>query len=175
MTASTDGSTTPATRPTRSRAESLAVLAGCLAASYGAAAIGNALAGGQWDGWYEALRKPAFNPPGWVFGPVWTVLYACMGVAAWLVWRRRGLRRGAPALLLFAGQLLLNAAWTPLFFGLRSPGLALVDIAGLWVMIVLTTWAFFRASRLAGWLMVPYLGWVSFAAVLNAALWRLNP
>jgi len=164
----------PPRRPVRSRRQDAAVLVGFLAACYGAAALGNAFSGGLRGGWYDALRKPAFHPPGWLFGPVWTVLYACMGIAAWLVWRRRGLRRAALPLLLFAAQLALNAAWTPLFFGLRSPALAFADIAALWVMIVLTTAWFFPISRPAGWLMAPYLAWTTFAAVLNLALWRLN-
>jgi tryptophan-rich sensory protein len=161
-------------RPARPRAVELAACAGFVAACYAASALGSAFAIGRTGGWYETLRKPSFNPPGWVFAPVWTVLYACMGIAAWLVWRRLGWRRGAVPLSLFAVQLALNAAWMPLFAGLRSPGLALLDIAALWLMIVLTTARFFPVSRLAGWLMVPYLGWTSFAAVLNAALWRMN-
>jgi benzodiazapine receptor len=124
--------------------------------------------------WYRNLRKPAFTPPSWLFGPAWTVLYLCMGIAAWLVWRRRGLRGGAVPLLLFAGQLALNAAWTPLFFGLRNPALAFADIIVLWGMIALTMVRFFSISRAAGWLMAPYLGWTTFAAVLNFALWRMN-
>jgi len=163
-----------ATRPGSSRMRELLALVAFLVACYGAAALGNVAATGLWDGWYGALRKPAFTPPGWLFGPVWTVLYACMGIAAWLVWRRRGFRGGAAALSLFAVQLALNAAWTPLFFGLRNPALALVDIAALWGAIVLTVVWFFPVSRPAGWLMVPYLAWTSFAAVLNFELWRLN-
>ena len=124
--------------------------------------------------WYRSLRKPSFTPPGWVFGPVWTVLYACMGVAAWLVWRRRGFARGAVPLGLFGLQLALNAAWTWLFFGLHSPALALADLIALWVAIVATLGAFWRVSRPAGLLMAPYLAWSTFAAVLNLAIWRLN-
>jgi len=138
------------------------------------AAIGGLLGGSVPSDWYRSLRKPAFAPPAWVFGPVWTALYVCMGMAAWLIWRRRGMRGGAAPLLLFAAQLALNAAWTPLFFGLRSPALAFADIALLLVMIVMTTARFFPISRAAGWLMAPYLGWTTFAAVLNFALWRMN-
>lgn len=124
--------------------------------------------------WYAALQKPAFTPPSWLFGPVWTALYVSMGIAAWLVWLRRGFRGGALPLLLFAGQLVLNAAWTPLFFGLQSPALAFADIVLLWGMIAATSVAFFRVRRAAGLLMVPYLAWTSFAAVLNLAIWRMN-
>ncbi len=125
--------------------------------------------------WYATLVKPALNPPAWVFGPVWTTLYALMGVAAFLVWRH-GLRqwRVRRALALFLLQLVLNAAWTAAFFRFHNPGLALVDIAVLWLAIVLTIAAFSRTSRAAAWLMAPYLAWVSFAAYLNAALWFLN-
>ncbi len=122
------------------------------------------------DAWYAGLRKPSFNPPGWVFGPVWTVLYLLMGVAAWLVW----LRRGRTALGLFAGQLTLNAVWTPLFFGAHAPLAALVDLALLWVLLLATGVGFFRIRPVAGWLLMPYLAWVSFAAALNLQIVRLN-
>jgi tryptophan-rich sensory protein len=143
-------------------------------ASFAAAGVGQLLGRPPGGEWYDQLRKPSFTPPSWVFGPVWSVLYASMGVAAWLVWRRRGLRGGARPLGLFAVQLVLNAAWTPLFFGLRLPGAALIEIAALWAAVVVTTWSFFRVSRAAGALMVPYAAWVSFAAVLNFSIWRLN-
>ena len=166
-----EGAPTP---PPRSRARDIAMLIAFVAVCFGAAALGNLFSGGRMDGWYEALRKPAFTPPGWIFGPVWTLLYACMGIAAWLVWQRRGFRRAALPLGLFAAQLAMNAAWTPLFFGLRSPAAAMVDLAALWVLIALTTARFFPISRLAGWLMAPYLAWTTFAAALNLAIWRLN-
>jgi benzodiazapine receptor len=126
--------------------------------------------------WYASLAKPSFNPPSWVFGPVWTALYVAMAVAAWRVWI-------APAddgprwraLSLFWGQLALNAVWSPLFFGLERPGLAFVAILAMVAMIGATTVAFFRIDRVAGWLFVPYLAWVSFATVLNGAIFRLNP
>lgn len=122
--------------------------------------------------WYAALNKPSWNPPGWIFGPVWTVLYLMMVTAAWLVWRRQGWSR---ALWIYLGQLLLNAAWTPVFFGAREPGWALVVIVALWVAVLLTMLAFLRASKAAGWMLAPYLAWVSFATALNFTLWRLNP
>ena len=134
------------------------------------------LAVGREDyGRYGELRPPSFAPPAWVFGAVWTVLYACMGLAAWRVWRRRGFRGARGAFALFAAQLVLNAAWPVAFFGLRSPGAGLIVIAALWLAVALTAAAFFRASRAAGWLLLPYLAWVTFAAALNAAIWRLNP
>lgn len=125
--------------------------------------------------WYAGLAKPALNPPSWVFGPVWTTLYFLMGVAAFLVWRKRWLCREVRiALAFFVGQLLLNALWSIVFFGLRSPGGALVEIVFLWTAIVATITAFARVSKPAAWLLAPYLAWVSFAAYLNYALWSLN-
>lgn len=123
--------------------------------------------------WYAALEKPPWNPPSSVFGPVWTVLYVLMGVAAWLVWERHGdAARGA--LTLFVVQLLFNAAWSWLFFGLQSPGLALMDIIVLWVLIAATALVFWRARAIAGMLLLPYLAWVTFATALNFEMWRLN-
>ncbi len=124
--------------------------------------------------WYESLRKPAWNPPASVFGPVWSLLYVLMAVAAWLVWREGGWKAQPRPLLLFLLQWLLNALWTPLFFGLHRPDLALVDILALWLALAATLLAFWRVRPAAGALLVPYLAWSSFAAVLNLALWRLN-
>jgi tryptophan-rich sensory protein len=124
--------------------------------------------------WYASLRKPSWNPPGWVFGPVWTALYLMMAVAGWRVWTRGGWAQQRGPLLLFVTQLGLNAAWTPLFFGWRQPGWAFAEILVLWLAIVLTVVAFFKTDKTAGWLLVPYLVWVSFASVLNGVLWRLN-
>ena len=125
--------------------------------------------------WYPTLVKPFFNPPSWVFGPVWTVLYILMGVAAFLVWRK-GLNTDGvkAALTLFIVQMALNGLWSILFFGMQAPALAFVEIIVLWIAIVATTRAFWRLAPTAGWLMVPYLAWVSFAAVLNGSLWILN-
>jgi translocator protein len=124
--------------------------------------------------WYASLEKPSWNPPSWVFGPVWTTLYILMGVAAWLVWDRY---RGAAtlALAVFVVQLIFNALWSYLFFGLQSPALAFAGIVILWVLIVATIVLFWRARTVAGVLLLPYLAWVSFAAVLNFTLWQLNP
>ena len=125
--------------------------------------------------WYKGLAKPSFNPPGWLFGPAWTVLYLMMAVAAWLVWKQ-GL--GVPgvklALVVYLAQLILNALWSILFFGFRSPLAGLVDIIVLWLAILATIVLFFRASVPAGVLLLPYIAWVSFAAILNAAILRLN-
>lgn len=126
------------------------------------------------DAWYASLNKPSWNPPGWVFGPVWTLLYTMMAVAAWLVWKRGGFSLQRVPLSLFLLQLALNAAWTPLFFGAHRPDLALVDIVLLWLAILATIWAFRRVHHGAAWLLIPYLAWVSFAAFLNLTLWRMN-
>jgi tryptophan-rich sensory protein len=147
----------------------------CLAACFGAAAIGSLFTGPAVGAWYQQIRKPAFSPPDWLFGPVWTTLYAIMSVAVWLVWRKGDTAARSAALALFGLQLVLNAAWSPIFFGLRSFGGAFADIVALWLAIVATLVAFLRVSVPAGVLLVPYLGWVSFAAVLNFAIWRLNP
>jgi benzodiazapine receptor len=126
--------------------------------------------------WYQDIAKPSFNPPDWVFGPVWTTLYVSMGVAAFLVWRSGADRpTGRSALAWFAAQLIANGLWSIIFFGLRNPGLAFAEILVLLAMIVVTTRLFWARSRTAGALMLPYLAWVSFASVLNLSIWRLNP
>ncbi len=124
------------------------------------------------DAWYAALQKPSWNPPAWVFGPAWTLLYTLMAVAAWLVWKRVGF--GKPLTLYFV-QLALNAAWTPIFFGAHQLGWALFEIVLLWIAILATLLSFRRVNRAAGWLFVPYLAWVTFAMTLNYTLWKLNP
>lgn len=161
------------TSPAR-RVPSWLALAGFLAASATAAALGNVFTAAAIPEWYAGLDKPAFTPPSWVFGPAWTILYVLMAVAAWRVWVRAGFGGAPAALTLYFVQLALNAGWSVIFFGLRAPGWALAEIVVLWLAIMATTILFFRHSRLAGWLMVPYLLWVTFAAVLNAAIWWLN-
>jgi uncharacterized protein YbjT (DUF2867 family)/tryptophan-rich sensory protein len=146
-----------------------------LAVVFGSAGVaGSSTSGSIANGWYSSLEKPVWTPPNWVFGPAWTVLYVMMAAAAWLVWRRRPWARVGPALGLFSLQLMLNILWTPLFFGLQRPGLALVDILLLWLAIAMTVVAFRRIRPLAGWMLVPYLLWVTFATALNLAIWRLN-
>lgn len=122
--------------------------------------------------WYADLRKPPLNPPNWVFAPVWTVLYLAMAVSGWMVWRARA--ESSLALSLWAGQLVLNAAWSFLFFGLRRPGAALLEILALLVVLFFATASFFRIGRVPGALFLPYTAWVGFAAYLNAGIWHLN-
>lgn len=148
----------------------LAFVAICL----GVAAIGGLATAHSLGSWYEGLHKPAFNPPQWIFGPVWTVLYLLIAVAGWQVWRRRGLTSVPAALWVYALQLLLNLAWSFLFFGARRIGLALGEVLVLLAVIVLNTVLFWRIDELAGVLLLPYAGWVGFASLLNAAVWRLN-
>jgi tryptophan-rich sensory protein len=145
-------------------------------ASFSAALIGSLFTGREaLDSWYANLNKPFFNPPGWVFGPVWTTLYALMAVSAFLVWQK-GLDTRAVriALAFFVLQLILNALWTPLFFGAKMPLAAFIEILLLWAAILLTILTFAHVSRLAALLLVPYITWVSFAALLNASIWLLN-
>jgi tryptophan-rich sensory protein len=152
----------------------LLALVGFVAVCFAAAGMGS-LATQPNLGWYAELNKPAWTPPAWLFGPVWTALYAAMGVAAWLVWRAAGgLRRAALPLGVFGLQLALNVVWSLIFFGMRLPGWAAVEIALLWVAIALTMAAFWPWSRWAVGLLAPYLAWVSFAAILNWSIWKLN-
>ena len=155
-----------------SRLKAVLALAGWLALCYSAASLGAFFMPGEW---YATLKKPSWNPPSWIFAPVWTALYTMMAAAAWLVWRRGGFAAQRRPLALFLAQLVLNATWTPLFFGLHWPGIAFAEMALLWVAIVATLAAFRPVSNVAAWLLAPYLVWVSFAALLNFALWRLNP
>jgi len=146
-------------------------LAGWLLVSFAAAALG-ALASADAGEFYRQLERPAWAPPGWLFAPVWTLLYALMGVAAWLAWRRAGF---AAAHWLFLAQLAVNALWTWLFFAWRQGALAFVEILVLWALIAATVVAFRRIRPLAGLLLVPYLAWVTFAAALTYAVWQRNP
>ena len=157
-----------------SRTRQMTVLATFVVLCFGVAALGSLATYPRIDDWYAALAKPSWRPPNWVFGPVWTALYLAMAVAAWLVWREKGWAGGRVPLALFGVQLALNAAWSWLFFALRSPGLGLVDILLLWIAIAATLIVFWRRSIIAGLLFVPYLAWVTFAAALNYAIWQLN-
>lgn len=123
--------------------------------------------------WYVTLNKPPFSPPNWVFGPAWTILYILMGISLYLVWISKG-KLKQNALNLFFVQLGLNALWSIIFFGMKNPTLALVDIVALWIVIFLTIKSFTKISKLAGNLLIPYLLWVSFASVLNLAIVLLN-
>jgi len=143
----------------------------CLGMCFSAAFMGALFPPGDW---YAGLNKPSWNPPGWVFGPVWSALYAMMAVAAWLVWQRGGFGAQRRRLVWFIIQLALNAAWTPLFFGWHLPAIAFGEMLLLWAAIAATLRAFFQINRLAGWLLAPYLAWVSFAAALNFTIWKLN-
>lgn len=125
--------------------------------------------------WYAALNKPAFNPPNWIFGPVWITLYTMMGIASYFIWQKRGSSTLAtPALVLFAVHLAVNALWSFLFFGLKNPGIAFVDIILLWILILVLIILFYRIDQKSAWLLAPYFLWVSFASVLNYFIWRLN-
>jgi tryptophan-rich sensory protein len=141
----------------------------------GAGAIGSIFTRSAIPTWYATLEKPSFNPPNWLFAPVWTFLYILMGVAAFLVWRK-GLenRQVRIALIVFLIQLVLNALWSVVFFGLESPLYGLIVISILWIAILVNVIKFFRISRVASVLMWPYLLWVTFAAVLNSSIWLLN-
>lgn len=142
----------------------------CIVVCLGAGWLGSLLTRPALTIWYEGLSKPNWTPPNWLFAPVWTILYVTMGVAACLVWRRGSLT--AVPMQLFLLQLLLNVAWSAVFFRFRSPGWAFLEIVALWCAILFTAIAFGRASPVA--LMIPYLVWVSYAAALNFAIWRLN-
>jgi translocator protein len=141
---------------------------------FGVAALGGRWTAGEISGWYRMLTRPAIAPPNWVFGPVWTLLYALMAFAAWRVWLTPPSPARSWALGLFLVQLALNLAWSWIFFREHAIGAALIEIAFLWIAIGVTTLAFSRVEPAAGWLMAPYLAWVSFATLLNAAFWRLN-
>ncbi|GAA1396935.1 TspO/MBR family protein [Catellatospora coxensis] len=145
-------------------------LAGFFAAVIAVALVGSLAVARPADD-YAALARPGWAPPSWLFGPVWTVLYAMIAVAGWLVWRRAG---WGPAMWAYTLQLVLNAIWTPLFFGAGQRGLAFADIVALWLAIAATVLLFRRISALAAWLLVPYWLWVTFAGALNFTIWHLN-
>lgn len=126
--------------------------------------------------WYAAINKPAWNPPNWIFGPVWTTLFILMGIALWLVWEK-GLDKiqVRTAVNIFSAQLVLNIVWSLLFFGLHSPFWAFIEIIALWLLILWTIIAFYRLDKTAGLILIPYILWVSFASFLNFTVMRLNP
>lgn len=150
-------------------------LGGFVALSEGAGVIGSFFTAPSITSWYGALARPDLSPPNWVFGPVWTTLFALMGVAAFLVWKKGGPRKSVNvAMGVFFVQLLLNTLWSIIFFGLHSPGGALVEIVFLWLAILATIIAFVRISKPAAWLLAPYILWVTFAFYLNYMIWILN-
>jgi benzodiazapine receptor len=140
----------------------------------GAGLIGAVFTSSSVGGWYKTLTKPSFNPPSWLFGPVWISLYLLMGVSLYLVWIRWPEPGTFPALVFFGVQLILNTLWSVVFFGIQRPGLAFLEIIFLFAAISVTVILFFKISRPAAYLMIPYLLWVAFASVLNGFIWRLN-
>ena len=127
------------------------------------------------DSWYQSINKPSWNPPSWIFAPVWTILYIMMGIALFLVWKsnnNEALKKRA--MILFFVQLALNFFWSFIFFDQQQPGWALVEIIAMWVAILLTIFAFAKVNKIAAWLLVPYISWVSFASILNYTIWQLN-
>lgn len=151
-----------------------APLAGFLIASFSAAAVGGAATATSIARWYPTLHKPGWNPPNWIFGPVWTLLYILMAVAAWRVWRTGDAESGRRTFRWFAAQLSLNLLWSVLFFGLRSPGLAFIEVLFFWSLLVAILRHYWLADRIAAALWFPYVAWVSFATVLNGTVWWLN-
>jgi translocator protein len=157
-----------------SKPKQIAGLIVSLLVAFWIAALGKYFTDLSVSAWYPTLIKPSWTPSGPTIGMVWTFFYTSMGIAAWIVWRNGGIGARRRPLGLYAIQLVLNAGWSALFFGLRSPGLALFEIAILWIVILATAVTFWKVSKLGGALMAPYLIWVSFAGVLNAIIWRLN-
>ena len=151
---------------------SIAGLIGWIALCWAVASFGAVFKPGAW---YAELTKPSWNPPNWVFAPVWSTLYTLMAISAWRVWREGGFEARLLPLALFISQLAVNGLWSWLFFGLHQPLLGFIDLAALWILLLGTIVTFWGACRLAAWLLVPYLAWITFAACLNFALWRLNP
>ena len=124
--------------------------------------------------WYATLKKPSFNPPSWLFGPVWITLYTMMGVSMYLIWQKRTVANVWPAIIFFLIHLAVNASWSIIFFGQKNPGMAFAVIVLLWLMIIVSIELFYRINKTAGLLLIPYLFWVSFASVLNYSIWKLN-
>jgi tryptophan-rich sensory protein len=158
----------------RTRAGDLLGLGGFLVLCLAISAIGGWITAQSVGTWYQTLQKPVFNPPDWLFAPVWTLLYLMIALAGWRVWRRVGLSGARAGMVAYSAQLALNLAWSFLFFGGRMIGVALAEIMLLLAVICVNAALFWRIDRVAGWLLVPYAAWVAFACVLNLALWRLN-
>jgi tryptophan-rich sensory protein len=160
----------------KTQKSSIVALVIALAVPFGVAVIGGIATGSSVSTWYPTLTKPAWTPPAWVFGPVWTLLYLMMGVASWLVWQKRGQNEAQVrrALGWYGLQLSLNLGWSLIFFGLQQVGLALIEIVALWSALLITIIKFGRIRRDAAWLLLPYLLWTTFATALNASIWWLN-
>ena len=156
--------------PLRDALGLVASIAVCAVAS----GIGGLITSNSVRTWYQTIAKPSFNPPDWVFAPVWTILFVMMAIAAWRVWRRHPWQAARSALALHAIQLVLNVGWSALFFGMRAPGWAFIEVIILLAAILLTARAYAPLDRVAAWLMAPYAAWVAFATVLTGAIWRLN-
>jgi translocator protein len=150
---------------------SIVGLGGFVGACTLAASMGTIFKPGDW---YDGLAKPSWRPPNWLFAPVWGILYLAIALSGWLVWRSSDIAGAALPLGIYFLQLVLNAAWTPIFFGLHRMGLAFLEILLLWLSIVATIWLFSAVHVWAGWLLIPYLCWISFAAALNFAIWQRN-
>ncbi|MFW0861984.1 MAG: TspO/MBR family protein [Candidatus Komeilibacteria bacterium] len=146
-----------------------------IAICLGAGFVGSFFNSPAIDGWYAGIDKPFFNPPNWIFAPVWTILFILMGIAAAIIWNK-GLESDAVkiALMVFIFHLVLNILWSMFFFGMQNPGLAFIEIVVLWLMIILVMYLFYQLDHRAAYLLIPYILWVSFAAVLNYSIWQLN-
>jgi translocator protein len=160
--------------PTRTPERSLLALVLFFVICFAAAAIGGAVTTPKIGTWYATLAKPSWNPPAWIFAPIWSALYFCMAIAGWLVWRQEGTTGAQVPLALFGVQLVLNVLWSCIFFGSQNPGFAFAEVLMLWGAVAATTITFWRRTKVAGILFVPYWAWVTFASMLNFAFWRLN-
>lgn len=149
-------------------------LVGSLIFTVGLGSLGGIFTISEIPNWYAGLQKPSFNPPDWIFGPVWTLLYVLMGISVYLIWKQPESDIRNTAITLFVVQFILNFCWSIIFFKLHHTGWALVEIIAMWGFIFLTILWFGKSSSLAAWLLVPYISWVSFATLLNAAIWKLN-
>ena len=165
---------TTAVRNQRSPKVLVAGLVVSIVVCYGVAAIGGVATAGAVDGWYRDVVKPAWNPPNWVFAPVWSFLYFTMAISSWLVWKADRITATRPALAWFGFHLVLNAAWSLLFFGMKRFDLAMIEIVLLWFSIAISIGLYYRVSKLAATLLIPYWLWVTFASCLNYAIWSLN-
>lgn len=157
------------------RSKDILLLVGCIVVPFVIGGLGGWITTGSLTDWYTGLQKPSWNPPSAVFGPVWSFLYLLMGIALWRIMRMGWGTEGVqPAVIWFAVQLVLNFGWSLIFFGLRAPGPALIEILVLLAAVLITTRRFYVLEPAAGWLLVPYILWAAFATVLNGTIWRLN-